>query len=63
MELRDLIIDKIETSQTELANKIGVSRQIINAIINGSYKNKPNIITVKKICKFFNVDFRDYYNK
>ncbi|MGM9970770.1 MAG: helix-turn-helix transcriptional regulator [Anaeroplasma sp.] len=46
-------------SQTELAKRIGVSRQTINMIENGSYN--PTIELCKKICKELNVTLNDLF--
>ncbi len=40
---------EMELSQTELARRIGVSRQTINMIENGEYN--PTIALCLKICK------------
>lgn len=42
----------LDISQQELANRIGVSRQTINAIEKGDYN--PTIQLCRKICKALN---------
>ena len=46
-------------SQTELAKRIGVSRQTINMIENGAYN--PTIELCIKICKELDVTLNDLF--
>lgn len=48
-------------SQTELAKRIGVSRQTINMIENGAYN--PTIELCIKICKELDVTLNDLFWK
>ncbi len=48
-------------SQTELAKNIGISRQTINMIENGSYN--PTIELCIKICKELDVTLNDLFWK
>lgn len=50
----------LKISQTELANKIGVSRQTISSIER--YKYLPSLITAFKIAKVFNQDIEDIFD-
>lgn len=59
MKIKDLIDERLEISYRELAEQINVSRYTIMNIVSGKSK-KPQRVTVKKICKYFGVNFRDY---
>lgn len=56
MELIDLINSRTE-SLAAVAEKSGVSRQTLQNILNGK---KPSLLTVKKICNYFKVDYKDF---
>lgn len=56
MELKDLINSRTE-SLAAVAEKSGVTRQTLQNILNGK---KPSLLTVKKICNYFKVDYKDY---
>lgn len=56
MKLKDLINERVETLE-QLSEKIGVTRQTLQNVLNG--KN-PSLLTVKKICAYFGVDYKDY---
>lgn len=58
MKLKDLINERLDITVTEFAKKIGVSRPTIHGILRG--EGNPRLLTVKKICKYFGVDFKDY---
>lgn len=58
MKLKDLIINKLEISIRQFCKEIKISRQTIDNILND--KHTPTLLTIKKICKYFNVDFKDY---
>ena len=57
--LRRLRFDKNETSQQDLANEIGVTRQTIFSI----EKNKfvPSALLALKIARFFNKSFEEVF--
>lgn len=57
MKLKDLLNDRTETL-AKLSEGIGVSRQTLQNCLNG--KGKPSLLTVKKICAYFGVDYKDY---
>ena len=57
-KLQELIENNRTTSYEKLAQAIGVSRQTLYDIKNG--KGTPYILTVKKICKYFGVDYKEY---
>lgn len=57
-KIKDLILDKVETSLYKFCAEVKISRTTIYNILND--KNSPSLPTVKKICRYFNVDFRDY---
>lgn len=56
-DLKDLIeMRTIPLRQFE--KEIGVSRQTISNIMTG--KTAASFLTVKKICNYFNVDYKEY---
>ena len=64
-ELKDLIREANEQMTTEqkltyceLAKAIGVTRQTIWNILQD--RATPTLDTIKKICKYFGVDYHDY---
>lgn len=57
-ELGELINSNLEVSICKFAKDVGVSRMTIYNILNG--KCLPTLATIKKICKYFNVDYRNY---
>lgn len=59
-EMKKARLDK-NLSQAELAKNIGVSRQTINMIENGSYN--PTIELCIKICKELGVTLNDLFWK
>lgn len=57
MNIKDLI-ENAPISYRRLSKEIGISRQCLHDIVNGT--RKPTFYTVKKICAYFNVDWREY---
>lgn len=60
MKLKDLILDKLEVSVSEFCKAAGVSRPTIDNIIHDKKEHQPTLLTIKKICKYFGVDPKDY---
>ncbi len=60
MKLKDLILDRLEISMSKFCKEVGLSRQTIDNIMNDKNKNGASLVTIKKICKYFDVDFHDY---
>lgn len=58
-KLRDLIVENLDMSVYKFAKEIGLSRPTITAILKDS-DTQPTLLTIKRICKYFNVDFKDY---
>ena len=58
MKLADLIKDRLEVSIRQMERETGISRSTISNIRDG--KGTPYIHTIKKICKYFGVDWKDY---
>ena len=58
MDIKDLILDNLKISQRKFCKEIGISRQTIYKIING--RGTPTILTIKRICEYFDVDWKDY---
>ena len=56
-QLKDLIDTRTETFDT-LSQKIGTTKQTLFNVINN--KGTPSILTVKKIFKYFKVNYKDY---
>lgn len=65
MKLKDLIIDRLDITVSQFCKEVGISRQTIDNILNDYKRAKaksPSLLTIKRICKYFDVDFRDYLN-
>lgn len=58
MKLKDLILDRLEVPRVDFCKQVGISRETFYSIINEEHQ--PRILTIKKICKYFDVDYRDY---
>ena len=56
-QLKDLIDTRTVTYDV-LSKKIGTTKQTLFNIKND--KGTPSILTVKKICKYFKVNYKDY---
>ena len=56
--IKELINDKLMVSLRQFEKEAGVTRQTIYNIFND--KCKPTVLTVKKICAYFGVDYKDY---
>ena len=57
-KLKNLITDSLMISIRQFEKKSGVCRQTVCNILNG--KCTPSLLTVKKICAYFGVDYHDY---
>ena len=57
-EIKDLINDRLMISSLRFEKESCVTRQTVYNILNG--KGKPSLLTVKKICAYFGVDYHDY---
>lgn len=58
MKIKDLIEDRLMISIRQFAKETGISRHTIAHILNG--EGKQSLLTVKKICAYFGVDYKDY---
>lgn len=56
--IKRLIEENLMVSLRQFEKKAGVTRQTIYNIFNN--KCKPTVLTVKKICVYFGVDYKDY---
>lgn len=57
--LADLINNNLFISLRQFEKEVGIARQTLAKIINDP-NHKPSVLTVKLICRYFNVDYRDY---
>lgn len=57
--IKDLLLNNLEETQTEFCKKLKISRQTLYNIINKE-DYSLSFLTIKKICKYFNVDYHDY---
>ena len=57
--IRRCRFDKNETSQQELANAVGVTRQTIFSIEKGKFV--PSALLALKIARFFNKSFEEVF--
>ena len=60
MKLKELLINKLEEPIDTFCKKINISRPVISGIMNGSYHHEISLLTIKKICNYFKVDFKEY---
>lgn len=60
MTIKDLILDRLEVSVRQFCKECGVNRTTINNIIHDKNKYQLSLVTIKKICKYFGEDFKDY---
>jgi DNA-binding XRE family transcriptional regulator len=56
--IKELINDKLMVSLRQFEKEAGITRQTVYNIQNG--KGNPTLLTVKKICAYFGVDYKDY---
>lgn len=56
-KIEDLINQRIIT-KGQLCKEIGISRPTLDYILKG--EKKSSLLTIKAICKYFNVDWKDY---
>ena len=56
-QLKDLIDTRTVTYDV-LSKKIGTTKQTLFNIKND--KGTPSMLTIKKICKYFKVNYKDY---
>lgn len=56
--IKELINDKLMISLRQFEKESGVTRQTVYNILNG--KGNPTLLTVKKICAYFGVNYKDY---
>lgn len=59
-KIKDLILDKLDVSVIQFCKEAKVSRTIIYDILNDKYTHTLNLLTIKKICKYCGVDYKDY---
>lgn len=60
-KLKMLINDRLLISMRQFEKESGVSRQTVYNLMHD--KKKPSVLTVKKICDYFKVDFKDYIER
>lgn len=60
-KLKDLINDRLMISMRQFEKEAGVTRQTVYNLMHD--KKKPSVLTVKKICDYFKVDFKDYIER
>lgn len=60
IRLKQLILAKSDGNISKLCRKMDMPRTTMENILTGVNKRGASIPTIKKICKFFKVDFRDY---
>lgn len=63
MKLKELILERLEVSVSQFCREIGLSRTTIDNIMNNYEKSPgkaPSRLTIKKICNYFGVDFKEF---
>lgn len=58
MKIKDLILDRLEVSVSRFCREAGIHRNTAENILKD--KHTPSLLTIKKICKYFGVDYKDY---
>lgn len=56
--LKDLFDEKLMISLRQFEKKSGITRQTVYNVLGG--RTKPAKLTIKKICAYFGVDYKDY---
>ena len=57
-DLKDLFDEKLMISLMRFEKKSGITRQTVYNVLCG--RTKPTKFTIKKICAYFCVDYKDY---
>lgn len=58
MKIKQLIMDHLMISIRQFAKEVGLNRQTIYNILNDV--GTPSVLTVKKVTKYFGVDYKEY---
>jgi DNA-binding XRE family transcriptional regulator len=59
-KIKELIIERLETTISKFCKDTGVNRTTVDGILNETYNHDLSLVTIKKICKYFDVDFKEY---
>lgn len=59
-KLRCLIVGSLDMSVTKFCKEVKVNRTTIDRILHKRGNQDLRLLTLKKICDYFNKDFRDY---
>ena len=62
-KLREFIQDNAVISMQRLAKETGISRQTLWYIMSKDNQRIPSMLIVKKICKYFNEDYKKFYEE
>lgn len=62
-KLREFIQDNAVISMQGLAKETGISRQTLWYIMSKDNQRIPSMLIVKKICKYFNEDYKKFYEE
>lgn len=60
MTIKDLILDRLEVPVSQFCKECGVNRTTIDNIIHDKGTSTPSLLTIKKICKYFDVEWRNF---
>lgn len=60
IKLKALILTKSDGNIAKLCRRMDMPRQTMENILKGNNKHGASLITIKKICKYFDEDFHDY---
>lgn len=60
-KLKELINDRLVISLRQFEKVSGVTRQTVYNIMHD--KANPSVLTVKKICAYFGVDYKNYVER
>lgn len=57
-KLQQLFDEKLQISMRQFEKEAHITRQAVYNILNG--KSKPTVLSLKKICAYFGVNWKDY---
>ena len=57
MKIQDLLQERLGLTKSEFCRKANISRPTLDTILRGE---QVSLSTIKKICKYFGIDYRNY---
>lgn len=59
-KIKNLIQDNLEIPVSQFCTKVKINRTTIVNVLNGTYKSELRLLTIKKICDYFKVNYKEY---